>query len=118
MPSVVATPVQTPTLIGASRPQTQPRTLEEKKSSMAASLSRTDAYITSGSQQVEQVVLSLFNSYQDSQNAMVRLNSGARVVTDYTNVVESVKRAAVQRTVTSSGRNAWDLYRGKVTLAE
>ena len=49
---------------------------------------------------------------------MANNKDGMQTVTDFTNVGGSIQRAAVQRTVTSSFSNGWQLIRGKVTLAE
>ncbi|PKL75722.1 MAG: hypothetical protein CVV27_13905 [Candidatus Melainabacteria bacterium HGW-Melainabacteria-1] len=121
MPVIAANPVNSvhnATLIGA-KPVSTPKTPETKKEALAASLARTDAYVNSTAVIAENAILSIFNSYQDTQSAVGKMNKdGAMVVTDFIDVGGSVKRAAIQRTVTSSMSNGWALVRGKVTLAE
>lgn len=119
MSAITSTPavVQVPKLIGAKPTPQKPKTQAEKKANFAETLARTDAYVSSSSQLVQNAALSLFNSYQNTAAAMASVNSG-RVVTDYTNVLGSVKRAAVQRTVTSVVGNGWQVVRGKISLAE
>ncbi|MGE3727735.1 MAG: hypothetical protein AB7I41_19405 [Candidatus Sericytochromatia bacterium] len=78
--------------------------------------STTDVYIRQ-SNGLEGAVLGMFNSYVDTKAAMDRQVDG-QVVTDYTHVGASVKRAVIQRSVTSTVRNGWSVFRGKATLAE
>lgn len=115
MPRIASNPAVQPAPVGL--PSTT-KTLAEKKVAMAESLARTDAYVNSTWNTVEHAGLSAYNAHVNTQIAMQNMNQGGRVVTDYTNVVGSVKRAAIQRTVTSSIGNAWHLFRGNVTLAE
>lgn len=121
MPAIAAQPVhsiQNAVMIGAK--PAAPKSQEEKKAEIATSLARTDAYVNSTAQVAENAILSLFNSYSDTQNAMSTFanKDGILVVQDFTNVGASVKSAAIQRTVTSSLNNGYQLIRGKVTLAE
>lgn len=96
-----------------------PKSQTDKAAAIASSLSRTDVYVNSTAQIAENAILSLFNSYSDTQTAMANVDKdGMQTVTDFTNVGGSIQRAAVQRTVTSSLSNGWQLIRGKVTLAE
>ncbi|PIQ23778.1 hypothetical protein COW36_20580 [bacterium (Candidatus Blackallbacteria) CG17_big_fil_post_rev_8_21_14_2_50_48_46] len=78
--------------------------------------STTDIYIRQ-SNGLEGAVLGMFNAYVDTKSAMDRQMNG-QVVTDYGNVGASVKRAVIQRAVTSTVRNGWSAFRGKATLAE
>lgn len=82
----------------------------------ASSLSKTDTYISSANL-IEGSVVALFGSYQNTTAAMNREVTGS-VVTDYLNVGGSVKRAAINRSVTSAIRNGINVVRGKETLAE
>lgn len=115
MPRIASSPAVQPVPVGL--PSTT-KSLAEKKAAMAESLARTDMYVNSTWNTLEHASLSLYNAHVNTQAAMASLNNGSRVVTDYTNVVGSVKRAAIQRTVTSTVGNGWQLFRGKVTLAE
>jgi hypothetical protein len=76
----------------------------------------TDVYIRQ-SNGLEGVVLGMFNAYADTKTAMDRQVNG-QVVTDYGNVGASVKRAVIQRSVTSTARNAWSVFRGNASVAE
>lgn len=121
MPTIAANPatsIQHAAKIGSSTPLA-PKTQAQKQEALTSALSRTDIYVNSTAQIAENAILSLFNSYSDTQTAMNTMDKdGALVVTDFTNVGGSIKRAAIQRTVTSSLSNGWQLVRGKVTLAE
>ena len=92
MPAIASNPVHSvhsAAVIGAK--PAAPKTPAAQKESLASSLSRTDIYINSNAQLAENVILSLFNSYNDSQSAMNKVNGdGAMVVTDFVNVGASV----------------------------
>lgn len=81
----------------------------------ANSLSATDTYISS-SNLLDGTVVALFGSYQNTTAAMDR-DMNSAVVTDYLNVGGSVKRAAINRSITSAIRNGIQVARGKETWA-
>lgn len=116
-----ANTIQNTALIGARPVPAQTVTAqsaEEKKATRAASLARTDVYVHGAAQVAETAVLSLFNSYQDTRGAVAHNQAGTLAAGDFFKVGGSVKRSAIQRAVTSTAKNGWDLYRGKVTLAQ
>ncbi|HEY9842087.1 MAG TPA: hypothetical protein V6D23_16600 [Candidatus Obscuribacterales bacterium] len=121
MPTIAAQPVHSvhnATMIGA-KPVSAPKSQEAKGEALVNALSRTDVYVNSTAQLAENAILSLFNSYNDTQAAMGKMDKdGMQTVTDFTNVGASVKNAVIQRTVTASMSNGLALIRGKVTLAE
>lgn len=89
---------------------------QKASSSKSDAFSATDVYVRQ-SNGLEGVVLGMFNAYTDTKAAMERQMNG-QVVTDYTHVGVSVKRAVIQRSVTSTVRNGWSVFRGKATIAE
>lgn len=89
---------------------------KHKNTSKSDALSATDVYVRQ-SNGLEGFVLGMFNAYADTKAAMERQMDG-QVVTDYTHVGASVKRAVIQRSITSTVRNGWAVARGKATLAE
>lgn len=122
MPVIAAQPItiQNSALIGARpAPAVAPKASEDKSAAFAASLARADVYVNGAAEVAETAILSLFNSYQDTRGAVAQTQqTGTLAAGDFFKVGGSVKRSALQRVVTSTATNGWQLYRGKITLAE
>jgi hypothetical protein len=89
---------------------------KKESASKADAFSATDVYVRQ-SNGLEGAVLGMFNTYLDTKSAMDRQVDG-QVVTDYTAIGASAKRAVIQRVVTSTARNGWAVFRGNATVAE
>lgn len=121
MPVISAAPrplIQGAQLIGAKPNASKTQSQNDKQAAFAETLARTDMYVSSGSQMIETAALGLFNSYRDTQAAMLNVNNGTRMMANFVNVGSSVKRAVIQRSVTSSAVNGWRLARGKISASE
>lgn len=119
MPVIASRPVHQAAMIGLPTPADRPTATAAPD--RASSLARTDAYVNSSIQGVENGLVSLFNTYNDTRAAVAAQQGGPEGLTnviDFGRMGRSMGWAVVRRGVTSGASNGWAYYKGRISGAE
>ena len=118
MPTITSRPLlQATNLIGSTQPPVAAQREPQVQAKSAGAFSSVDAFISS-TEIVDNAVISAFGSYQDSRMAVQLGLDGQESVLSGSGIARSMGRSMVRRALSSTARNGWQVYQGRLSMAQ